>query len=72
VSSEATGSVLRRAQKQLDEMIPRVQQVLRQTRERMLRDNTQADGKLLSLLERHTEVIRKGKANKPTSSANGS
>src|SRR5438477_9475104 len=46
-------------------MIPRVQQVLRQTRERVLRGNTQADGKLLSVFETHTEVIRKGKANKP-------
>ncbi len=45
--------------------IPRVQQVLRQTRERVLRGNTQADGKLLSVFETHTEVIRKGKANKP-------
>jgi IS5 family transposase len=39
--------------------------VLRQTRERVLRGNTQADGKLLSIFETHTEVIRKGKANKP-------
>jgi transposase, IS5 family len=58
-------SVLHKAKKQLDEMIPRVQQVLRQTRERVLRGNTQADGKLLSIFETHTEVIRKGKANKP-------
>jgi IS5 family transposase len=58
-------SVLHKAQKQLDAMIPRVQQVLRQTRERVLRGNTQADGKLLSVFETHTEVIRKGKANKP-------
>lgn len=58
-------SVLHTAQKQLDEMIPRVQQVLRQTRERVLRGNTQADGKLLSVFETHTEVIRKGKAHKP-------
>jgi IS5 family transposase len=58
-------SVLRKAKKQLDEMIPRVQQVLRQTRERVVRGNTQADGKLLSVFETHTEVIRKGKANKP-------
>ena len=50
-------SVLHKAKKQLDEMIPRVQQVLR--------GNTQAAGKLLSLFETHTEVIRKGKANKP-------
>lgn len=58
-------SVLDKAKKQLDEMIPRVQQVLRQTRERVLRGNTQADGKLLGIFETHTEVIRKGKANKP-------
>ncbi|HEY6273019.1 MAG TPA: ISNCY family transposase [Terriglobales bacterium] len=58
-------SVLHKAKKQLDEMIPRVQQVLRQTRERVLRGNTKAEGKLLSIFETHTEVIRKGKANKP-------
>ena len=46
-------------------MIPRVQQVLRQTRERVLRGNTKAEGKLLSIFETHTEVIRKGKAHKP-------
>jgi IS5 family transposase len=32
-------SVMHKAKKQLDEMIPRVQQVLRQTRERVLRGN---------------------------------
>lgn len=58
-------SVLHKAQKQLEEMIPRVQQVMRQTRERVLRGNTQAEGKLLSIFETHTEVIRKGKTNKP-------
>src|SRR6202166_4360431 len=58
-------SVLHKAKKQLDELIPRVQQVLRQTRERVLRGNTQAEGKLLSIFEAHTEVIRKGKAHKP-------
>jgi IS5 family transposase len=58
-------SVMNKARKQLDEMIPRVQQVLRQTRERVLRGNTKAEGKLLSIFETHTEVIRKGKAHKP-------
>jgi IS5 family transposase len=56
---------MHKAKKQLDEMIPRVQQVLRQTRERVLRGNTKAEGKLLSIFETHTEVIRKGKAHKP-------
>jgi len=58
-------AVLRRARKQLDEMIPRVQQVLRQTRERVLKGNTRAEGKLLSIYERHTDISRKGKAHKP-------
>ena len=38
---------------------------MRQTWERVLRGNTQAEGKLLSIFETHTEVIRKGKAHKP-------
>jgi len=58
-------SVMHKAKAQLDEMIPRVQQVLRQTRERVLRGNTKSEGKLLSIFETHTEVIRKGKAHKP-------
>jgi IS5 family transposase len=58
-------SVMHKARTQLDEMILRVRQVLRQTRERVLRGNTKAEGKLLSIFETHTEVIRKGKAHKP-------
>jgi len=58
-------SVLHKARKQLEQMVPRVQQVLRQTRERVLRGNTKAEGKLLSIFEVHSEVIRKGKAHKP-------
>lgn len=58
-------AVLQRARKQLDDMIPRVQQVLRQTRERVLKGNTRAEGKLFSIFETHTEIIRKGKAHKP-------
>lgn len=57
--------LLRRAKRQLDEMIPRVQQVLRQTRQRVLHGNTRAEGKLVSVFEPETEVIRKGKAKKP-------
>lgn len=59
-------TVLRKAQQQLDEMIPRVQQVMRQTRQRVLGGETRAAGKILSLFEPETEVIRKGKASKPT------
>jgi IS5 family transposase len=57
--------VLRRAKKQLDEMVPLVEQVIAQTRERIFRGNTRAEGKLLSVFETHTEVIRKGKTSKP-------
>ena len=39
---------------------------MRQTRERIFKGNTHAPGKLVSLFEPHTEVIRKGKAAKPT------
>ena len=47
-------------------MIPRVQQVIRQTRERVDEGNTHAPGKIVSLFEPQTEIIRKGKAGKPT------
>lgn len=50
----------------LQTMIPRLQQVIRQTRERIVEGNSRTPGKLVSLFEAHTEVIRKGKAAKPT------
>jgi transposase, IS5 family len=58
--------VLQKARQQLDEMIPRVQQVMQQARERVLEGNTRAKNKILSVFEPDTEVIRKGKASKPT------
>lgn len=59
-------ATLHKAQQQLDEMIPRVQQVVQQARERVLGGNTRASNKILSVFEPDTEVIRKGKASKPT------
>lgn len=59
-------TVLRKARRQLDEMIPRVQQVIRQTRQRIMAGDTRAEGKIVSLFEPQTEVVRKGKAGKPT------
>ena len=44
----------------------RVQQVMRQTKARLFNGNTQAEDKLVSLFEPQTEIIRKGKAGKPT------
>jgi len=52
--------------KELDTMAPRVQQVMQQTRARALGGDTHADGKLVSIFEPGTEIIRKGKASKPT------
>jgi hypothetical protein len=50
----------------LDTFVPRVQQVLRQTRARVFGGDTHVTDKLLSVFEPSTEVIRKGKAGKPT------
>jgi transposase, IS5 family len=50
----------------LDDMIPLVRQVLRQTRARVFGGDKHAEGKLVSLFEPSTEVIRKGKTSKPT------
>lgn len=50
----------------LEQMIPLVRQVIHQTRERIFKGNTHVPGKLVSLFEPHTEIIRKGKAAKPT------
>jgi IS5 family transposase len=49
----------------LDTFVPRVQQVMRQTRARVFGGDTHVEDKLLSLFEPSTEVIRKGKAGKP-------
>jgi IS5 family transposase len=43
-----------------------VRQVLAQTRVRVLRGDTHYLGKVVSLVEPHTEIIRKGKLAKPT------
>jgi IS5 family transposase len=57
--------VLEGLRQELEVMLPRVKAVMRQTRARILRGNTRFEGKLMSLFEPSTEVIRKGKAGKP-------
>jgi IS5 family transposase len=49
----------------LESMSERVRRVVRQTRARVFGGITQLPGKLVSLFEPHTEIIRKGKAGKP-------
>ncbi len=50
----------------LDAMVPRLQQVMRQTKARIFLGDTRSENKIVSLFEPSTEVIRKGKASKPT------
>jgi IS5 family transposase len=52
--------------RKLETMAPRLQQVIRQTKARIFAGDTHAGGKIVSLFEPSTEVIRKGKAGKPT------
>ena len=51
---------------ELDLVVPRVRQVIEQTRQRVFGGNTHVAEKLVSLFEPSTEIIRKGKASKPT------
>lgn len=50
---------------QLRHFLPLVEKVMGQTRERLWKGNCHVAGKVLSLFEPHTQVIRKGKAHKP-------
>lgn len=52
--------------KELDTFVPRVQQVIRQAKQRVFGGNTHVAEKLVSIFEPATEIIRKGKASKPT------
>jgi IS5 family transposase len=58
--------VLRVLGHSLSTMSQRVRQVIRQTKARIFEGLTQLPGKIVSVFEPHTEVIRKGKASKPT------
>lgn len=57
---------LARAVEKLDVFVPRAQQVIRQTRARILRGHVSSDGKLLSIFEPHARILRRGKLHKPT------
>jgi len=59
-------AVLEGLRQALDVMVPRLQQVMRQTKARIFQGDTRSEGKIVSVFEPSTEVIRKGKASKPT------
>jgi IS5 family transposase len=50
---------------QLRHFLPLVEKVMTQTQQRVWGGDRHVEGKVLSLFEAHTEVIRKGKAHKP-------
>jgi IS5 family transposase len=56
----------RKCAAQLPATIDLLKRVVAQTRARVLRGNTRFPGKVVSLFEPHTEIIRKGKLAKPT------
>jgi IS5 family transposase len=65
-ATSASGQVALEGLKgQLEEMIPRVRQVIAQTKARIFHGETRSEGKIFSLFEPSTEIIRKGKAGKP-------
>jgi IS5 family transposase len=49
----------------LETMVGRVGQVVKQTKIRIFAGDTKSPGKIVSVFEPHTEIIRKGKASKP-------
>ena len=63
VWKQATLDELKR---EIDTMVTRTQQVVSQTKARIFGGDTHVEAKLLSIFEPSTEVIRKGKASKPT------
>jgi len=49
----------------LETIVGRVRQVMKQTQIRIFAGDTKSPGKLVSVFEAHTEIIRKGKASQP-------
>jgi IS5 family transposase len=66
VRTATTAGPLRRVQRRLRELRPIVEQVLHQTRARVLGGDSHVADKVVSVFEPHTAVIRKGKKAKPT------
>ncbi len=61
---------LRRAIKRelakLEKFIPRCEAIVKQTAARVLRGETRSEGKLVSIFEPETQILRRGKIHKPT------
>ena len=66
-----SGDVLQQAaleglKREIDDMVEIVRKVVHQTKARVFGGDTHVESKILSVFENSTEVIRKGKASKPT------
>jgi len=57
---------LRGLKSEIDETVGILKKVIHQTKARVFGGDTHVEGKILSIFETSTEVIRKGKASKPT------
>jgi IS5 family transposase len=51
---------------EIEKIVPRARQVLRQTRARIQKGVTDSKGKLVSIFEPHAQILRRGKLDKPT------
>lgn len=65
-TDQSQQAALERLKTGFDTIVPRVRQVMGQTRERIFRGVTDSADKIVSIFEPTTEIIRKGKAGKPT------
>ena len=59
-------AALQGMKQELETMLERVRRVRHQTRKRVFDGDTHVEGKLVSMFEPTTEVIRRGKASQPT------
>lgn len=59
------GGEARRSLAKLELFLPRAEQIVRQTRARIVRGITDSKGKLLSLFEPYAQILRRGKLRKP-------
>lgn len=64
--SEAQRVAATRTVEMLETMVPRAEQVVQQTRARILRGVTNSEGKLISLFEPEAQILRRGKLHRPT------
>jgi len=66
--TQVTGNALRvfASQARIDHFVPLVEKVIAQTTARIFGGDTRVADKIVSIFEEHTQIVRKGKAHKPT------